>query len=201
MRFIATEADGYYLKRPRYFEALYPRQYNFAVHTIRKKIQHSICSTKEILRDIAMWGNIEIEETDDFNFVDAIRIWNFWNKDDPELYQELKEQIRKHPEKLVGLTTGFKKPDWKPIKLVLDNDGVFMQSTLSKKKNKLEAQKKFVLDYLAETFSVTPCRTEDLNDFRYAQLLFIIFQALREHMCHQIYAAYLKFLPLTFFRI
>ena len=201
MRFIAIEADGYYLKKPRYFEALYPRQYDFVIHTIRKRIQHSICSTKEILRDIAMWGNIEIYETDDFNLADAIQMWNFWHKGDSELYQDLKKQISKHPEKLVGLTVSYKKPDWNPVKLHLDDDGVFMRITLSKKKNKLEEQKKLVLDYLAETFSVIPCQLEDLSDFRYVQLLFIIFRALREHMCHQIYASCLKFLPLTFFHI
>lgn len=149
-----------------------------------------LCSEKEVLHDMTYWGGIKIRLDKKYTHTlrDAFHVWSVWNIDATAQFDRLCQYVKKDSEHLSTELFNFHPFSAEAVKVDL--------STFEFDTGKSDV----LADCKQQLFNSTPelknifGLPKNLDDFRYACILYFLFQALRDRMCRQAFVLCTKLL-------
>lgn len=178
--FVAAYMHWYmgWLEKPRRYILIDTIPYSASLEKISNALYHALCSEKELLRDISVWGGVEVSLDDDYvrSMNEAFHVWSLWHSNEAKIYKELEQYLKTSPDILNKIAEGLKETSSNFVELDLSDYGFDEENT----QELLNAKKSLLcnLGPLKDKFG----DPEYLSDFRYTMILYRIFQALRDQM-------------------
>lgn len=177
------------LMRSRTKEATIPGRYGLStfypysdsLKLLSSNLYRSLCSEKLILRDLVYWGGIKVilEKKYMHDLGGAFHIWSNWHREEATAFGELFQYIDENSENLIEAVSRIE--PFAEYHVILDLSSLDFNN---EKSEGLTAQKE-------EWFSAIPKLkrifglSKNLDDFRYALILYFLFRSFRAYMCRE----------------
>lgn len=173
--------------------------YSKSIRLLADGLYHALCSEKEVLRDVAFWGGIEVKLDKEYmhDLGDAFHVWSVWHTDAAAPFEELQQYIKNETEDLSIALSNLPPFRSKPVKFdVFDMDYSSEEDEVSdEQKELLDRQKEQLftaIPKLKKFFGLS----KNLDGFRYSCILYFLFRGLRDDLCYRSFKLYMKLMQL-----
>lgn len=166
--------------------------YSKSLRLLSDSLYHALCSEEEVLHDMAFWGGVEIELDREYihNLGDAFHVWSVWHRNEAVPFDEF-EQYAKNEAQNIGAALS-KLPPFRSEPVILNVSEIGIDTEES---DVLDEQKGLLFAAIPELKKLFGS-AKNLDNFRYACILYFLFHTLRDNLCYRAFKLYTKLLQL-----